>query len=581
MVEHDVRWDLSELAPHPDLAHAIAAAQNEAERFLTRWKPKFSPAITEHDFSAALHEYIKIIDTLSRLSSYISLQLSTATADGTLLAQRGLLDAAESSIIDHLRPFTHWIKGLDTSTVHRLASAVGMDAYWVKRTHQLGKHTLAEREEMIITRKDPNGAQTLSRAYDLIDARMVFTLTAHGKTEELSDEQLRSRFSHPDPVMRRAAYDTFYATMAKERDLLGLIYCATVRDWEVERSLRGYGSAIGMRNVGNDLPDEVVDAHLAACRDGRRVWQRYFALKERALGIAVTRYDIYAPLDTVDRKTTFEEAVAMTLSAFTSFSPRLGHLAKEIYDRKHVDAFPRAGKRSGAFCAGVVPGLPPYLLYNHTGRLRDAFTVAHETGHGVHSQMTRDKSILSGGHALPIAETASVFGEMLLSESLLAAADAETKKALIVQKLNDMYATVGRQSFFTLWEREAHRIVVAGGTIDDVSSAYMDSLREQFGDMEIPDSFKDEWIGIPHFFHSPFYCYAYSFGNLLTLALYATYREEGAAFVPKFEAFLAAGETADPVTLCKMVGVDIGDAAFWKSGFKIIEEMLDELERLI
>jgi oligoendopeptidase F len=310
------------------------------------------------------------------------------------------------------------------------------------------------------------------------------------------------------------------------------------------------------------------------------VWQRYFHVKGRALGTPLTRYDIYAPLDTVDRKTTFEEAVAMTLSAFTKFSPRMGHLAKEIYDRKHVDALPRPGKRGGAFCAGIVPGLPPYLLYNHTGRLRDAFTVAHETGHGVHSQIARDKSILSGGHALPIAETASVFGEMLLSESLLATADVETKKALIVQKLNDMYATVGRQSFFTLWEREAHRIVVAGGTIDDVSSAYMDSLREQFGDMEIPDAFKDEWVGIPHFFHSPFYCYAYSFGNLLTLALYATYREQGAAFVPKFEAFLAAGETADPVTLCKMVGVDIRDATFWKSGFKIIEEMLDELERL-
>ncbi|MDD9953837.1 MAG: M3 family oligoendopeptidase [Candidatus Woesearchaeota archaeon] len=563
-------WQTDKLSADPQAS--LHELKEKTTAFET-WRAKLTD-ISSDDFKQLVQEYSELMDLLSRISAYAKLNVDANTKDDDARALLSTVQQVVSETHNKMRFFTHWWKDLDDVT--QLLPVLQENQYVFEHMRALREHTLSEEVENVISLKNTTGTAALNSIYGIVDSRLVYEFAG----EELVDEQIRAKFSDPDPTVRKNAYDTFYKTRKPERDVFAEIYKNIVLNWENERKLRGYSSAINIRNKANDLPDAVVEQHLAACREAAPLWQRYFALKEKILGRKLTRYDVYAPLADVEQEYTYDDALQLTLDAFKGFSPKLHEAAVEIYEGGFVDELPRKNKRGGAFCWGVTRELPPFLMYNFTGKLRDVSTIAHETGHGVHHQLCRQLPVLSCDHALPIAETASVFAEMLLTEKLMRD-DPSLKQMLLAQKLDDMYATIGRQSFFVLFEQEAHELFVAGKTTDDVSAAYMQNLKEQFGEMEIPAQFKDEWLGIPHFFNWPFYCYSYSFGNLLTLALYQKYREEGEAFVPKYEAFLAAGETKSPIDLCNEIGVDISTKEFWKSGFALIEEMLTELEALV
>jgi oligoendopeptidase F len=272
----------------------------------------------------------------------------------------------------------------------------------------------------------------------------------------------------------------------------------------------------------------------------------------------------------------------MVMESFSAFSPEVADLAQQVFDENHLDSESRPGKRGGAFCYGVLPDMTPWVMVNYEGRARDVAILAHELGHAIHNMLASGHSIMTYHASLPLAETASVFAEMQLIDLLLKReTDNAVRRDLLAYAIDDAYVTVIRQGYFTLFERDAYQLIDEGATIEELTTAYLENLNEQFGKaLEIPDEFKWEWLTVPHIYNVPFYTYAYSFGQLLVLALYQQYRLEGEAFVPKYLKVLSYGGSESPMKILSEAGLDITSPAFWQGGFDFINSMIEELEGL-
>jgi len=375
-----------------------------------------------------------------------------------------------------------------------------------------------------------------------------------------------------------------YRVYGEDGPILGQMDQTLIRDWRSENiDLRNYAAPISARNLVNDLPDDVVDILLDISEKNADIFQRYFKLKAKLLGLEkLRRYDIYAPVAEADKTYDFDKAVKLTLSAFEDFDPRIAELAKKVFDDGHIDSEVRKGKQDGAFCASVVPGHTPYVKVNYQGKVNDVATIAHELGHAIHAMLAFDHNVFTFHSALPMAENASTFAEMLLVDRLLEEEDdPAVRRDLLFRQVDDAFATILRQAFFAKFEVTAHDMVAEGATIDQLSEAYYENLEKQFGDaVELSEEFKWEWVSVPHFYHVPFYVYAYSFGQLLVLSLYKQYKAEGEAFKPRYIKILEAGGSASAVDICAEAGLDITKPEFWQGGFDVIKEMVEELEAL-
>jgi oligoendopeptidase F len=435
----------------------------------------------------------------------------------------------------------------------------------------------------MINVKDVNGIDALVNLYDMITNQFVFNLTVDGESLSLTRDQVGGYFRHPSPDVREAAYREMYRVYAENSGVLAQIYLHRVRDWNAEAvEIRGYTSAISARNLGNDLPDTVVDTLLDVCRKNAGVFQQYFQMKRHWLGLGkLRRYDIYAPLAESDKTFNHGEGVRMVLESYEAFSLQVADLARRVFDEKHLDSESRPGKRGGAFCYGPLPGITPWVMLNYEGRARDVATMAHELGHAIHNMLAGHHSILTYSPSLPLAETASVFAEFqLIDRLLMEESDPAVRRDLLAYAIDDAYVTVIRQAYFTLFEREAYRVIDEGGSIEDLAELYMANLREQFGDaVELSDEFKWEWLTVPHMYNVPFYTYAYSFGQLLVLALVQQYRVERDSFVPKYLRILSYGGSESPAKILGEAGLDITSPEFWQGGFDLIQEMITELEK--
>jgi oligoendopeptidase F len=388
----------------------------------------------------------------------------------------------------------------------------------------------------------------------------------------------------PDPELRKAAYQEQYRVYGQDGAILGQIYQTLVQDWRNEQvDMRHYTAPIAARNLANDIPDPVVDTLLQVCQNNASVYQRYFGLKARLLGMPrLRRYDIYAPVSKSDKALSFDGAYELVMDAFKRFDPRLATLAERVFANNHLDSEVRKGKRSGAFCETLGPDLTPWVLLSYQGRPADAATLAHELGHAIHSMLAEKHSLFTQQSSLPLAETASTFGEMLLIDRLLEQeTDPAVRRDLLFRQVDDSYATVMRQAFFALFERQAHTLIQEGAAVDALAEAYLQNLNTQFGDaVEIGDEFRWEWVSIPHIYHTPFYVYAYTFGQLLVFSLYQQYKAEGEAFKPRYIKLLSAGGSEAPVAILKSAGIDVYSAQFWQGGFDVIRRMVEQLEKL-
>ena len=388
----------------------------------------------------------------------------------------------------------------------------------------------------------------------------------------------------PDPDLRASAYQELYRVYGQDGPILGQMYQTLVRDWRNEViSLRGYQQPISARNLHNDIPDGVVDTLLSVCEQNRGIFQRFFKLKARLLNMdKLRRYDIYAPMAGAARQYDYGQAVSLIMDAFSQFDPRFADMALAVINEGHVDSEIRKGKRSGAFCATINPDLTPWILANYQGHSDDVATLAHELGHAIHSLMASQHSIFTQHACLPLAETASTFGEMMLVDRLLSdESDADVRRNLLFRQVDDAYATIMRQAFFAMFEKTAHEMIEQGASVDALTDAYLKNMHTQFGDaLDIGEEFRWEWVSIPHIYHVPFYVYAYAFGQLLVLSLYKQYQQDHEGFKPRYMQILSTGGSQAPMEMLSRAGFDVSQASFWQGGFDVVDALVRQLENL-
>jgi oligoendopeptidase F len=577
------RWDLTDLVKDPrrQLDAHLSAIEAQVTQIESA-RATLNPALSGNDFASILRLSESVAQSASRLGAYAYLWFSENTGDSKARSFKTNVEERLTILQNRLLFFELWWQGIDEKNAARLLDGSGDVRYHLETIRRYKPHTLTEPEEKIINVKNVTGRSAVNTLYDVVTNGLTFTMKVGGKKKVLNREGLMTHVRSPKASVRQAAYQELYRVFSAQRDVLGEMYKTLVNDWKSENlSLRHFTSPIAARNLGNDVPDTAVDVLLSVCAENADLFQQYFKLKARICGIrSMSRYHLYAPHRTEVRKYRYPDAVRMVLEAYRGFSPRLADLAQQVFSDRHIDAPTRPGKLGGAFCYSAVPGLTPYVLLNYTGDARDIATMAHELGHAVHGMLAAHHSVFTFHSTLPLAETASVFGERILSDALIQQeSNKKIRQGLLLSQLDDIYATVLRQAYFVRFERIAHQMIAEGATGDQLAQTYLSELRQQFGKaVKVPEEFQWEWLTIPHIYASPFYCYAYSFGNLLVLALYRTYQQEGSSFVPKYLDLLATGGSMSPEGILASMNVQMTSKAFWQSGFTTIRDMIGQLE---
>lgn len=579
-------WSLDDLlstTEGPELEEMLSLLEAHVSE-VESWRGVLSPDIQPDDFVRLLDLYESISEYGNRLVGYGHLWFAADTQSQGALAMLGRMEQLFTEIENRLLFFSLWWKEIDDQEAEPLLQVSGDRRYFLESLRRFKPHTLTEAEEKVINIKDVNGVRALNTLYDMITNRYVFKLEVDGEEREMTRGELSAFYRSPSADLRKAAYRELNRVYERDSGVLGQIYIHRARDWRSENlNLRHFDSPIAVRNLNNDIPDTVVDTLLDVSRRNANIFQDYFRLKANWMGVEkLRRFDIYAPLSDVEKKYPYHQAVDLVLDGFESFSPLLADMARRVFADGHIDSEIRPGKESGAFCASMMPSLTPWVKVNYAGKADDVATLAHELGHAVHAMAAADHSILTYHSSLPLAEMASVFSEMILTERFLAKeTDRSVRRNLLAAAVDDAYATVMRQAYFVLFEKRAHAMIQEGATTDDLSAAYLENLQEQFGDsIDLDSGFKWEWAAIPHIYATPFYCYAYSFGQLLVLALYQRYKETGPSFIPGYLKVLSYGGSASPAHILAETGVDMTSEAFWQGGYDLIQGMVDQLTEL-
>ncbi len=579
-------WSLKDLFDgfdDPGFHQSFEEIKQGVENFQA-YREQLSPDISEDLFISIITTYEHFYRLMTRLDGFAQLAFAQDTQDQEAQAAVAKVDQFQAEMSNQTLFFNLWWKALDEKNAQRLLDASGDFRYWLVTMRNFKDYTLSEPEEKIINIKDVTGVRALNMLYDSITNRYSFKIEVSGEEKEMTRGELMALVRESDPDLRARAYQTLYDVYEGDSTILGQIYQNIVRDWRNENiNLRGFKSPISVRNLVNDIPDDVVNTLLDVTQHNANHFHRFFRLKAERIGMhKLRRYDVYAPVEKSDKKYAFSEAADIVLDSFLDFDPKFADMAQQILDAHHVDSEVRKGKMSGAFCATISPDLTPWVLLNYQGRPDDVATMAHELGHGIHSLMAQEHSAFTQHACLPLAETASTFGEMMLVDKLLAEeTDEAVRRDLLYRQMDDAFATILRQNYFAMFETTAHKMVSEGAQVNELAEAYFENLQSQFGDsVTIPEEFRWEWVMIPHIYGVPFYVYAYAFGQLLVLSLYKQFQAEGESFKPRYMKILAAGGSIAPMDLLRDAGLDATKAEFWQGGFDVIGEMVTTLENL-
>jgi oligoendopeptidase F len=584
-----VRWDLSHLYEGPDdprLDADLDASLSRSLAFAERYRDRLG-ALEAPELALAVDELEALQEPVARVGAYAQLLFAADTSEprhGALLqhVQERVTEIRNALLFFELE----WVS-LDTER----ADALLTDAALANRRHHLVSlrryepHVLTEPEERILGETANTGRHAFSRLFDEIMTDARFQVTRDGQTRELSEEEVLALLYDPDREARREGARALTAGLRDHARVLAFIFNTLVQDKAVDDRLRAYEAPIAARNLANEIEATSVKSLLDACVARYSLVARYYRLKARLLDLPrLEDYDRYAPVAGAESARSFDDAKRIVLDAYGDFAPSMADVARRFFDERWIDAELRDGKRGGAFSASTTPAVHPYVLLNFTGNLRDVMTVAHELGHGVHQFMAADRGLFEQDTPLTTAETASVFGEMLVFRRLMREErDPSVRLALLCGKIEDAFATVFRQVAMTRFEQSLHEARRAEGelAIPRIGELWMDSNRPMFGDaVHLSDDYAWWWLYIPHFVHSPFDCHAYAFGELLVLALLRRYDEEGEAFVPRYLELLAAGGSDTPQALLARTGLDIGAATFWDGGLALLEDLVTEAETL-
>ncbi|HZU90875.1 MAG TPA: M3 family oligoendopeptidase [Stellaceae bacterium] len=579
-------WDLSDLYPgrdSPALERDLRDLAADAEAFRARFEGRLA-ALSGAELGAAAEGYEELQERAGRILSYASLVHAGDLADPQIGRFFQTMQERINAVSTALLFFTLELNRLDDAALERKAADPGLARYrpWLRDLRAFRPHQLSDELEKLLHEKSVAGRDAWVRLFDetIADLRFPF------RGKELTEPEALDLLSDPDPEIRREAALTIGTVLGRHERVFALITNTLAKDKEIEDRWRRFPRPISARNLANFVEDEVVDALIAAVRASYpRLSHRYYRLKARWFGVErLPFWDRNAPLPgEEDRTIPWSEAAATVLAAYRRFSPEMAAVGERFFRARWIDAPVRRGKSSGAFAHPTVPSAHPYLLLNYQGRVRDVMTLAHELGHGVHQVLAAPQGYLMADTPLTLAETASVFGEMLTFRALLAGeSDPRRRKIMLAQKVEDMLNTVVRQIAFVTFEERVHdERRAAELTPDRLAEIWLTVQRESLGPaFDLSGVYRHYWEYIPHFIHTPFYVYAYAFGDCLVNSLYAVYEEAHQGFAERYLALLRAGGTLRHRELLAPFGLDAGDPAFWSKGLAVIAGFIDELEAL-
>ena len=579
-------WDLSDLFPArdgPEVQAEIDALEAEARAFQGEHLGQLE-TLSGTQLGAAVRRYEALEERLGRLMSYAQLVYAGDMSEGANGKFYQACQEAATRISSTLLFFTLELNRVEEAELERKLESPDLARYrpWLRDIRALRPHQLEDEVERLLHEKQLSGRSAWTRLFDETMAGLRFPLDG----EELTNAEILNRLSDHDAKTRERAAKCFAKVLRDNARLFAHITNTLAKDKAIEDDWRGFKRAVSSRNLANFVEDEVVDALVAAVTEAYpKLSHRYYALKAKWMGKDKLPYwDRNAPLPGDDDRTIpWDEARTTVLDAYGQFSPELAEVGRRFFDRPWVDAPVRPGKASGAFAHPTVPSAHPYLLLNYQGRVRDVMTLAHELGHGVHQVLAGGQGHLMSMTPLTLAETASVFGEMLTFQALLrGTADPAKRKIMLAGKVEDMLNTVVRQIAFHRFETEVHDGRKRGELLpEDLGEIWMRTQRESLGPaFDFDEDYRVFWAYIPHFIHVPFYVYAYAFGDCLVNSLYAVYQDAEAGFAEKYLELLRAGGSQRHRELLAPFGLDAGDPAFWRKGLGVVEGMIDELERL-
>jgi oligoendopeptidase F len=578
----DVAWDLEPLLPTPG-AGGVDVLLAEADEVVAaleahRGRVAEMDAETLGSFMEGLAEVLELV---GRAGSYADLSFSTDTADPARGALMQRVEERSTAIQTRLIFFELEWAALDDAHVEELLAheRLAFARHHLRAARRYRPHLLSEPEERILAEKRVTGASAWTRLFEELTSAITLDLDG----EPISLEAGLSLLQSPDRSLRQRAAAAVTEGLAPGLRTRAFVLNTLLADKAIDDRLRGYPTWIASRNLDNEASDESVSALVAAVQARYSIPQRWYALKARLLGLdRLADYDRNASVADRDVEFDFGAAVDLVLDSYASFSGELADVARRFVDERWIDAPVRPAKRPGAFCAYTVPSHHPYLLLNWTSRRRDVLTLAHELGHGLHAYLARQQGVFHQHTPLTLAETASVFGETVTFGRLLAAtSDPADRLALLAESLEGQIATVFRQTAMNRFEDAVHTARRETGelSIDEFGEHWSRTQAEMLGDaVEVTEGYRSWWSYIPHFIATPGYVYAYAYGQLLALSVYAQYEARGADFVPQYLELLRAGGSMPPEELGRLVDVDLADPGFWDSGLDIIGRQLDATE---
>ena len=583
-------WNLSDLYPSIDCREVtddLESSDTDAATFAKDYQGKIS-GLMDADGGAALAAAIKryeaLQDRLGRLISFAGLLYAGDTSDPERSKFYGDIQEKLTAITTQLLFFELELNRLDDAALETALEVPELAYYgpWLKDLRKEKPHQLEDRVEQLFHEKNVTGRGAWNRLFDETMSALRFDVDG----EDLAIEPTLSRMLEPDPKRRRSAAEALAKTLSENIRLFTLITNTLAKDKEISDRWRGFEDIADSRHLANRVERPVVDALEQAVRDAYpKLSHRYYAVKAQWLGQErLNHWDRNAPLPDEDTRTVpWDEARRTVLDAYAGFAPQMAEHAAKFFDNDWIDAPVRPGKSPGAFAHPTVPSAHPYVLVNYQGKTRDVMTLAHELGHGVHQILAAPQGLLLSQTPLTLAETASVFGEMLTFRSILDQTDdARSRKALIASKIEDMINTVVRQTAFYSFERRVHSERQNGElTSERLGELWLAVQSESLGPaIAMNEGYETYWAYIPHFIHSPFYVYAYAFGDCLVNSLFAVYERAEGGFVEKYFELLSAGGSKHHSELLAPFGLDAADPEFWDLGLSVISRMIDELETL-
>ena len=584
-------WDLTDLydgIADGAIAADIAACGQEAEQLEAAWQGRLADA-DGAALAGLIADYERILEMLGKAQSHAQLLFAASTTDSQIARHHQSIREASADIGARLLFIELELAALDDAHVTQLLDTPALAVWqpWLRRVRAWAPHQLAPDMERMLAERAPSGRGAWVRLFDETAAALRFPFGEADVTEA----EILNALSSPNGDERRAAGESLSATLKENERLLSLVLNTIAKDKEVEDRWRGFARPVDSRNLDNDVDDDTVDALVGAV-DSRNadLAHRYYRLKAGWMGSeTINWWDRNAPLPGGDdRQFSWDEARQLVLDSFAGFDKDMAEQAEPFFSRNWIDAEPRAGKSSGAFSHPVTPSAHPYILMNFSGKSRDVMTLAHEMGHGIHQRLAADRGYLMSDTPLTLAETASVFAEMLAFRRLVDSADnPATRRRLLAGKVEDMLNTVVRQIAFHNFETRFHDARRnAELTTEEISDIWMETQRAALGPSVVTgDDYRPIWGYIPHFVHTPFYVYAYAFGDCLVNALWQSYQlaqagGQAADFVTGYRNLLQAGGTERYDVALRRFDLDPRDPAFWSLGLDMISGMIDELEGL-